>query len=588
MSLQGKTIVFTGTLAMKRADATKQATDAGAKVAGSVSGKTDILIAGPGAGSKVSAATAKGIKVWTEDEFVAAVSGGGKKAAPAKAAPAKAKAAPAKGKRKAASDEEPATKRRAKPVVKKGDEEMEEMEEVDDEEEDGEEVPAAPKAKAEPKVKAEPKAKAAAKASTSKAPSSAGGGLKTDREVPAADGYTVLDDWDAKLMQTNIDKFNNNKFYIIQVLQGAGGYHIWNRWGRLGATGQHKLDGPFADPAPAIASFEKKFRDKTKNCWADRGSFVKKPHQYQLVEVEAGDEGGGDDALLGKLSVAQIEKGQAVLAEIEAALKGGKKADFGELSGKFYSLIPTKSGFTKPPAIDNDELLGAKQSLLEFWLRMGFEDMDESEKTTPVAGLLELPLPKSLNDAAANVSDSAAIKSSVVRGTELAAKQAGEPRQKMDKELYAAIVLYTGNSIYRALNTALRSENRKQVQKYFNYLRLFIEAMGYMPQRKGKLWRGISANLFDQYAEGKVITWWSVSSCTSDESVARNFMNGCGGECTLVIIDCKTAMDITPLSLYPSEKESLLAPGTQLKVMSRKQVGNIAEIHCEEIGRLLS
>ena len=50
----------------------------------------------------MSAAKDKGIQVWTEDEFVAAVSGGGKKAAPAKAAPAKAKAAPAKGKRKAA------------------------------------------------------------------------------------------------------------------------------------------------------------------------------------------------------------------------------------------------------------------------------------------------------------------------------------------------------------------------------------------------------------------------------------------------------------------------------------------------------
>ena len=41
--------------------------------------------------------------------------------------------------------------------------------------------------------------------------------------------------------------------------------------------------------------------------------------------------------------------------------KGGKKADFGELSGRFYSLIPTKSGFTKPPAINKDELLGAER-----------------------------------------------------------------------------------------------------------------------------------------------------------------------------------------------------------------------------------
>ena len=44
------------------------------------------------------------------------------------------------------------------------------------------------------------KVEAAAKTSTSKASSSAGGGLKADRAVPAADSYTVLGDWDAKLM----------------------------------------------------------------------------------------------------------------------------------------------------------------------------------------------------------------------------------------------------------------------------------------------------------------------------------------------------------------------------------------------------
>jgi hypothetical protein len=306
------------------------------------------------------------------------------------------------------------------------------------------------------------------------------------------------------------------------------------------------------------------------------------------VEVEAGEEGGGDDALLGKLSVAQIEKGQAVLAKIEAALKGGSKVNFAELSGSFYSLIPTQSGFSKPPVINNDTLLGEKQAQLEFWLRMGFEDMKEDEGLTPIDGLLKLPLPKTLAMAASNVSDAGSIKTSQKRGEELASKQCGGPIKQMDKELYAAIVLYTGNSIYRQLNAALRSENRKQVQKYFNYLRLFVEAMEFMPKKQRKLWRGISANLFDQYTEGKVITWWSVSSCTSDESVARNFMNGCGGDCTLIIIDSKTAMDITPLSIYPHEKESLLAPGTQLKVKSRKRVGKVAEIHCEEVGRLLS
>lgn len=50
---------------------------------------------------------------------------------------------------------------------------------------------------------------------------------------------------------------------------------------------------------------------------------------------------------------------------------------------------------------------------------------------------------------------------------------------------------------------------------------------------------------------------------------------------------CRSAMDITPLSLYQNEKESLLAPGTKLKVISRKRVGSITEIVVEEVGSAL-
>jgi hypothetical protein len=142
---------------------------------------------------------------------------------------------------------------------------------------------------------------------------------------------------------------------------------------------------------------------------------------------------------------------------------------------------------------------------------------------------------------------------------------------------------YTGNSIYRALNTALRTQPM-QVPRYFGYLRLFFEAVKCMPKQKTKLWRGIAADLYNEYEEGKVITWWSVSSCTSDESVARGFMNQLGGTATLVILEASTAMDITPLSIYANEKESLLAPGTQLQVKSRKRMpsGHV-EIHVKEV-----
>jgi DNA ligase (NAD+) len=75
-AISGKTVVFTGALEkMTRDEAKAMAERLGAKAAGSVSKKTDYVVAGPGAGSKLAEAKKHGVEVLTEDEWLKMVGG---------------------------------------------------------------------------------------------------------------------------------------------------------------------------------------------------------------------------------------------------------------------------------------------------------------------------------------------------------------------------------------------------------------------------------------------------------------------------------------------------------------------------------
>ncbi|NXC44746.1 PARP3 polymerase, partial [Penelope pileata] len=226
-------------------------------------------------------------------------------------------------------------------------------------------------------------------------------------------GARVYEDYDCTLNQTNISA-NNNKFYIIQLLQHDGTYSTWTRWGRVGEVGQSKLM-PFASLEAAKKDFEKKFREKTKNSWAARESFVAQPGKYTLIEVQPGAEQEVEVALgvdgekapkrrvlpctldkttqdlvalifssdmfrhamqtmnidvkkmpLGKLSKQQIARGFEALEELEAALGERPRSisRLEELSSRFYTIVPHNFGRARPPPIDSLELLRAKKDML--------------------------------------------------------------------------------------------------------------------------------------------------------------------------------------------------------------------------------
>ncbi|XP_007500582.1 protein mono-ADP-ribosyltransferase PARP3 [Monodelphis domestica] len=256
----------------------------------------------------------------------------------------------------------------------------------------------------------------------------------------------VYEDYDCTLNQTNIGN-NNNKFYLIQLLDEGGQYQCWNRWGRVGEVGQSKLK-PFSSLDDAKKDFEKKFQEKTKNRWADRDNFVAHQGKYTLIEVQADDGQEGQegtvkvesvdgvqaveqivkpctldpatqklvelifssdmfkDAMkcmnldirkmpLGKLSKKQIAKGFEALEALEDALqKGAQEGQLEELSSRFYTIIPHNFGRAKPPCICSQEILQTKKDMLlvlaDIELAKSLQAAGEDEKKAKVE---EVPHP---------------------------------------------------------------------------------------------------------------------------------------------------------------------------------------------------
>lgn len=154
----------------------------------------------------------------------------------------------------------------------------------------------------------------------------------------------------------------------------------------------------------------------------------------------------------------------------------------------------------------------------------------------------------------------------------------------LSADAISALYLYTCESaFYREINAVLRSPDRERLVPYLPYLRLLFSAVAALPAQKRPLWRGVALDLRSQYPVGRTVTWWGVSSCTSELSVARAFL-GSRGRRTLFEVTPARAVGIRRFSAFTGEEEYILAPGTQLEVTEVKaERGGLCTVRLTEL-----
>uniref|UniRef100_A0A8C6XEK8 Poly [ADP-ribose] polymerase n=1 Tax=Naja naja TaxID=35670 RepID=A0A8C6XEK8_NAJNA len=228
--------------------------------------------------------------------------------------------------------------------------------------------------------------------------------------------YCEGDDiYNVMLNQTNL-QFNNNKYYLIQLLEedNARNYSVWMRWGRVGKSGQHSLISCSGDLTKAKDIFTKKFLEKTKNEWDKRASFQKAAGKYDLLHLDYKAKNAvrlfeaaakkivsrpkavsqldlrvqalielicsiqmmeemviemkydTRKAPLGKLTAEQIQAGYWSLQKVEAYIKWSQTGSaWLEACNEFYTRIPHDFGLKTPPPIKTLNEVQEKAQLLE-------------------------------------------------------------------------------------------------------------------------------------------------------------------------------------------------------------------------------
>lgn len=209
---------------------------------------------------------------------------------------------------------------------------------------------------------------------------------------------------------------------------------------------------------------------------------------------------------------------------------------------------------------------------------------DEGLVLPAITGVFDTPLLEFQEAVGPVVSLLPGIDRHAGRSYEFGKRRADEEAGELSADAVAALHLYTCESaFYREINAVLRSPDRTKVVPYLPYLRLLFSAVSRLPAHTAPLWRGVSLDLRAQYPLGRTVTWWGVSSCTSEAAVARSFL-GSRGKRTLFEVTPARAVGIRRYSAFTGEEEFILSPGTQLKVTGVKaERGGLCTVRLTEL-----
>ncbi|MFF8378496.1 ADP-ribosyltransferase domain-containing protein [Streptomyces sp. NPDC015661] len=230
--------------------------------------------------------------------------------------------------------------------------------------------------------------------------------------------------------------------------------------------------------------------------------------------------------------------------------------------------------------------IASTMELHQLYLERLTSVKDEGLVLPPITGVFDTPLMDFRKAVEPVTRVLANLDGYVDRSTRFAETRTAQPEASggLSADAISALYLYTCESaFYREINAVLRSPDRERLTPYLPYLRLLFSAVAELPAQTRPLWRGVALDLRSQYPLGRTVTWWGVSSCTSEPSVARAFL-GSRGRRTLFEVTPARAVGIRRFSAFTGEEEYILTPGTQLKVTDVKtERGGLCTVRLTEL-----